>query len=69
MSRPVLVRGPWRALVDVAGGMSALAACFGIHRVTLHRWITGTMTPAPYVRAAVDRWAAHYQLPSPWRQP
>ena len=69
MSRPVLVRGPWRPLVDVAGGMSALAACFGIHRVTLHRWITGTMTPAPYVRTAVDRWAAHYQLPSPWRQP
>jgi transposase-like protein len=66
VSPPLAIGGPWRALAEHAGSVTALAARLGVHRTTLHRWIAGDITPAPIVRAAVNAWAQRHRLETPF---
>ena len=66
MSPPLTIRGPWLALVQHAGSVSALAEAIGVTRRTLHRWIAGTSWPGPFTRAYVDNLAARHDLPTPF---
>lgn len=68
MSPPLRILDPaWRALVERAGSVTALAKAFGVTPRTLHRWIGGDVTPSPIVQTHVNAWASRHRLAPPFR--
>lgn len=68
MSPPLTITGPWRALVDHSGSVTALARELGTTRSTLHRWIVGDVAPSTIVRGAVNAWAKRHRLAPPFAE-
>lgn len=66
MSAPVKVKGPWRPLIDHAGGVTRLAISLQVARSTLNRWIARQAKPSAIAVQAVCDWCKKRKLTAPW---
>lgn len=62
---PTSIAGPWRALIDAAGGVTALARAIGTTPRTIQRWASGAIRLSPRSARVVADVARRYRVAWP----